>query len=66
VEAVFEAAPYLPGVDGRFHPHEESIGFAKTEASALDAIADRALSTRMGSPGRGGSPAGGRSTCSWA
>jgi Protein of unknown function (DUF952)/Aminoglycoside-2''-adenylyltransferase len=51
VEAVFEAAPYLPGVDGRFHPHEESIGFAKTEASALDAIADRALSTMDGFSG---------------
>jgi Aminoglycoside-2''-adenylyltransferase len=49
VEAVFEAAPYLPGIDGRFHPHEEAIGFAKAEAIPGE-VAERALSTMGGFP----------------
>jgi uncharacterized protein (DUF952 family) len=28
LDAVFEATPYRPGVDGRFRPHEEASGFA--------------------------------------
>jgi uncharacterized protein (DUF952 family) len=51
LEAVFEAAPYLPGVDGRFLAHEEAIGFANTGASTLDEIAERALSTMDGFSG---------------
>jgi hypothetical protein len=33
---VFEAAPYRPGADGRFHPYEEASGFATHGVATLD------------------------------
>jgi uncharacterized protein (DUF952 family) len=35
LDAVFEATPYRPGADGRFHPHEEASGFAVHGAATL-------------------------------
>jgi hypothetical protein len=41
LDAVFEAAPYRPGADGRFHPHEEASGFATHGVATLDHIRRR-------------------------
>jgi uncharacterized protein (DUF952 family) len=41
LDAVFEAAPYRPGADGRFHPHEEASGFATHGAATLHQAARR-------------------------
>jgi uncharacterized protein (DUF952 family) len=41
LDAVFEAAPYRPGADGRFHPHEEASGFATHGVATLDQIRRR-------------------------
>jgi uncharacterized protein (DUF952 family) len=51
VGAVFEAAPYPPGADGRFHPHEEAGGFATHGAATLDQAGRRAVEAMAGYPG---------------
>lgn len=48
LDAVFEAAPYRPGADGRFHPHEEASGFATHGVATLDQIRRRALEVMAG------------------
>jgi uncharacterized protein (DUF952 family) len=41
-EAVFEVAPYLPGGDGRFTPHEEASGFQTHGDATLQEVGKRA------------------------
>jgi uncharacterized protein (DUF952 family) len=48
LDAVFEAAPYRPGADGRFHPHEEASGFAVHGAATLDQTRRRAVEVMAG------------------
>jgi uncharacterized protein (DUF952 family) len=48
LDAVFEAAPYRPGADGRFHPHEEASAFATHGVATLDHIRRRALEVMAG------------------
>jgi uncharacterized protein (DUF952 family) len=48
VDAVFEATPYRPGADGRFHPHEEASGFATHGVTTLDQTRRRALEVMAG------------------
>jgi uncharacterized protein (DUF952 family) len=48
LDAVFEAAPYRPGADGRFHPHEEASGFATHGVATLDQTRRRALEVMAG------------------
>jgi uncharacterized protein (DUF952 family) len=43
LDAVFEATPYRPAADGRFHPYEEASGFAAHGAATLDAARRRAV-----------------------
>ncbi len=50
LDAVFEATPYRPGADGRFHPHEEASGFAAHGAATLDQTARRAVQVMAGYP----------------
>jgi uncharacterized protein (DUF952 family) len=50
LEAVFEVAPYLPGDDGRFRPHEEATGFPTFEATTVEEVGERAGSTMAGFP----------------
>jgi uncharacterized protein (DUF952 family) len=52
LDAVFEAAPYRPGADGRFRPYEEASGFAAHGAATLDQAARRAVEAMAGFPGR--------------
>ena len=53
LDAVFEAAaPYRPGADGRFQPHEEASGFAAHGAATLDQAGRRAMEAMAGYPGR--------------
>src|SRR6266542_3362531 len=52
LDAVFEATPYRPGADGRFHPHEEASGFAAHGAATLDQTARRAVQVMAGWPRR--------------
>jgi uncharacterized protein (DUF952 family) len=52
LEAVFEAAPYRPAVDGRFHPHEEASGFAAHGARTLAEATRRSLEVMAGFSGR--------------
>jgi uncharacterized protein (DUF952 family) len=52
LDAVFEAAPYRPGADGRFRPHEEASGFAAHGAATLDQAGRRAVEAMAGYPGR--------------
>jgi len=52
LDAVFEAAPYRPGADGRFQPHEEASGFAAHGAATLDQAGRRAVEAMAGYPGR--------------
>ena len=51
-DAVFEAAPYRPGPDGQFHPHEEASGFAAHGATTLAEATRRAVATMAGFDGR--------------
>ena len=48
LDAVFEATPYRPGADGRFHPHEEASGFATHGVTTLDQTRRRALEVMAG------------------
>jgi uncharacterized protein (DUF952 family) len=48
LDAVFEATPYRPGADGRFHPHEEASGFAAHGAATLDQTRRRAVEAMAG------------------
>jgi uncharacterized protein (DUF952 family) len=48
LDAVFEATPYRPGADGRFHPHEEASGFAAHGAATLDQTGRRAVEVMAG------------------
>jgi hypothetical protein len=48
LDAVFEAAPYRPGPDGRFHPHQEASGFATHGVATLDQIRRRVLEVMAG------------------
>jgi uncharacterized protein (DUF952 family) len=48
LDAVFEATPYRPGPDGRFHPHEEASGFAVHGEATLDQTRRRALEVMAG------------------
>jgi uncharacterized protein (DUF952 family) len=48
LDAVFEATPYRPGADGRFHPHEEASGFAVHGAATLDQTRRRAVEVMAG------------------
>jgi hypothetical protein len=48
LDAVFEATPYRPGADGRFHPHEEASGFAAHGAATLDQTRRRAVEVMAG------------------
>jgi uncharacterized protein (DUF952 family) len=48
LDAVFEATPYRPGPDGRFHPHEEASGFAVHGEATLDQTRRRALEMMAG------------------
>ena len=48
LDAVFEATPYRPGADGRFHPHEEASGFATHGVATLDQTRRRALEVMAG------------------
>jgi len=50
LDAIFEATPYRPGSDGRFHPHEEATGFAAHGAATLKDTAGRALKVMAGFP----------------
>jgi uncharacterized protein (DUF952 family) len=50
VEAVFEATPYRPGPDGRFHPHEEASGFAAHGTATLQETTRRAVELMAGFP----------------
>jgi uncharacterized protein (DUF952 family) len=52
LEAVFEVAPYRPGPDGRFHPHEEASGFATHGAATLAEVTRRAVGVMDGFAGR--------------
>jgi uncharacterized protein (DUF952 family) len=51
LDAIFEATPYRPGPDGRFHPHEEASGFAAHGAATLQETARRVLRVMAGFPG---------------
>lgn len=48
LDAVFEATPYQPGPDGRFHPHEEASGFAAHGAATLAETKRRAVEAMAG------------------
>jgi uncharacterized protein (DUF952 family) len=48
LDAVFEATPYRPGADGRFHPHEEASGLAVHGAATLDQTRRRAVEVMAG------------------
>jgi hypothetical protein len=48
LDAVFEATPYRPGADGRFHSHEEASGFAVHGAATLDQTRRRAVEVMAG------------------
>jgi uncharacterized protein (DUF952 family) len=48
LDAVFEATPYRPGADGRFHPHEEASGFAVHGPATLDQTRRRAVEVMAG------------------
>jgi uncharacterized protein (DUF952 family) len=48
LDAVFEATPYQPGPDGRFHPHEEASGFAAHGAATPQETTQRAVTTMAG------------------
>jgi uncharacterized protein (DUF952 family) len=48
LDAVFEATPYRPGPDGRFHPHEEASGFAAHGATTLAETKRRAIGMMTG------------------
>jgi uncharacterized protein (DUF952 family) len=48
LEAVFEATPYQPGPDGRFHPYEEASGFAAHGAATLAEATRRAAEAMAG------------------
>jgi uncharacterized protein (DUF952 family) len=48
LDAVFEATPYRPGADGRFHPHEEASGFAVHGAATLDQTRRRVVEVMAG------------------
>ena len=48
LDAIFEATPYRPGADGRFHPHEEASGFAVHGAATLDQTRRRAVEVMAG------------------
>jgi uncharacterized protein (DUF952 family) len=48
LDAVFEATPYRPGADGRFHPHEEASGFAAHGAATLQDTKQRAVEVMTG------------------
>jgi uncharacterized protein (DUF952 family) len=50
LSAVFEVAPYRPGADGWFRPHEEASGFATHGAATLDEIKRRAVEAMAGYP----------------
>jgi hypothetical protein len=43
LNAVFEATPYQPRTDGRFHPHEEASGFATHGAATMSQTRHRAV-----------------------
>src|SRR4029453_14726265 len=49
--AGFEATPYRPAADGRFHPHEEASGFGAHGAATLDAARRRAVEVMAAYPG---------------
>jgi len=51
LDAIFEATPYGPGPDGRFHPHEEASGFAAHGAATLDGIKRRVVEVMAGFAG---------------
>ena len=51
VDAVFEVAPYRPGADGRFRPHEEAGGFAAHGAATLAQTKRRAVAAMAGFAG---------------
>jgi len=51
LDAIFEATPYPPGPDGRFHPHEEASGFAAHGPATLQQITRRALGVMAGFAG---------------
>jgi uncharacterized protein (DUF952 family) len=51
LEAVFEATPYRPAPDGRFHPHEEASGLAAHGAATLVETARRAAEVMAGFAG---------------
>jgi uncharacterized protein (DUF952 family) len=48
LDAVFEATPYQPGADGRFHPHEEASGFAAHGAATLNQTRRRVVEVMAG------------------
>lgn len=52
VDAVFEAAPFLPGDDGRFAAHFEAIGYALFGGATLDEVKRKAAGTMAGFPRR--------------
>jgi uncharacterized protein (DUF952 family) len=52
LDAVFEATPYPPGPDGRFHGHEEASGFAVHGAATLAEAKGRAVAVMAGFDGR--------------
>ena len=51
LDAILEAAPYRPGPDGRFYPHEEASGFAAHGAATLNEITRRAREVMAGFAG---------------
>jgi uncharacterized protein (DUF952 family) len=51
LDAIFEAAPYQPGPDGRFHPHEEASGFAAHGATTLAEAKRRTVDVMAGFAG---------------
>jgi len=50
VDAVFEAAPYRPGADGRFQPYKEASGLAAHGAATLAETRRRAAAAMAGLP----------------
>jgi uncharacterized protein (DUF952 family) len=51
LDAIFEAAPYQPGPDGRFRQHEEASGFAAHGPATLQEITRRAVEVMAGFAG---------------
>jgi uncharacterized protein (DUF952 family) len=51
LDAVFEAAPYRPGPNGRFGPHEEASGLATRGAATLEETTRQAAAVMAGFDG---------------